>query len=804
MAAVVRSLHVCSRVRLARGGADRSRAAARLLLRRPQLSRASRRHARLGAARQRRPARRPLVQVSPPARHPHGRARRSRTRWSSCAPARGASRTRARRRSSSTTGSRRASQNRWPSLALRPDGGQLAARAAPVGRLLLQDLHVAGVVLGEGLRAADPPRRRPRPRRRRARSRQLREGVRVLRRAGRSAPAPPGLIGGARRRAAPARASSCASEDFRARRPAAGRAARDRRQAAAPLGARRRRPSSRRCPRCGFCTRTHRVRRLRRRHLRRARARQRPSRRPPRASAAPALWRIVAKRCVLAAGAIERPLVFGGNDRPGVMLAGAVRAYLNRFAVAPGSRAVVFTTDDDGWRTAADLARRRGASPPSSTRATRRRAGRRGRQDAGARLIARRCRPRRAGAPLRAHRRADRAEARRCASTAICSPCRAAGTRPLHLTSHLGGSRSGTRPSRPSCPARCRPAWRWPAPRRATLPSRTRCADGARPARRRPRSCGFTGRRVGLRRRPTDEPGTRPPLWRVRGHARQGLRRPPERRHRRRRRARASRGLPRGRASQALHHARHGDRPGQDLQPERPRAHGRAHRPRPSRDRHHHVPPAVHAGRDRRAGRPRTAARSSGRRACTPAHAWAAEQGAVFVESRAMAAGAMVPEAGRAATGSRASTARCARCATRVGVCDVSTLGKIDVQGADAAAFLDRVYVNSCQTLAVGKARYGLMLREDGFVMDDGTDVAPRARPLPRHHHHGQRRQGHAAPGVLPPGAVAGARRADGLGHRAVGAVRDRRPALARRAAKLVDGGTTSRTRPSPIWPRPS
>ena len=56
-----------------------------------------------------------------------------------------------------------------------------------------------------------------------------------------------------------------------------------------------------------------------------------------------------------------------------------------------------------------------------------------------------------------------------------------------------------------------------------------------------------------------------------------------------------------------------------------------------------------------------------------------------------------------------------------VGVCDVSTLGKIDIQGKDAGAFLDRVYINTFSTLPVGKARYGVMLREDGFVMDDGT-----------------------------------------------------------------------------------
>ena len=56
-----------------------------------------------------------------------------------------------------------------------------------------------------------------------------------------------------------------------------------------------------------------------------------------------------------------------------------------------------------------------------------------------------------------------------------------------------------------------------------------------------------------------------------------------------------------------------------------------------------------------------------------------------------------------------------------VGICDVSTLGKIDVQGPDAAAFLDFVYINTFSTLKPGRVRYGLMLREDGTVMDDGT-----------------------------------------------------------------------------------
>ncbi len=58
-----------------------------------------------------------------------------------------------------------------------------------------------------------------------------------------------------------------------------------------------------------------------------------------------------------------------------------------------------------------------------------------------------------------------------------------------------------------------------------------------------------------------------------------------------------------------------------------------------------------------------------------------------------------------------------------VGVADVSTLGKIDIQGSDAGRFLDFVYTNTFSTLPVGRVRYGLMLREDGMVLDDGTSA---------------------------------------------------------------------------------
>ena len=66
-------------------------------------------------------------------------------------------------------------------------------------------------------------------------------------------------------------------------------------------------------------------------------------------------WRVRARQVVLAQGAIERPLVFCNNDRPGVMLASAVSAYINRYAVLPGERAVVFTNNDSAYQAALDL-----------------------------------------------------------------------------------------------------------------------------------------------------------------------------------------------------------------------------------------------------------------------------------------------------------------------------------------------------------------------------------------------------------------------------------------------------------------
>jgi sarcosine oxidase subunit alpha len=67
------------------------------------------------------------------------------------------------------------------------------------------------------------------------------------------------------------------------------------------------------------------------------------------------LWQVRAKRVVLATGAIERHMVFDGNDRPGVMLASAARTYLNHYGVAVGKNIGVYTANDSAYAAAVDL-----------------------------------------------------------------------------------------------------------------------------------------------------------------------------------------------------------------------------------------------------------------------------------------------------------------------------------------------------------------------------------------------------------------------------------------------------------------
>ncbi len=135
--------------------------------------------------------------------------------------------------------------------------------------------------------------------------------------------------------------------------------------------------------------------------------------------------------------------------------------------------------------------------------------------------------------------------------------------------------------------------------------------------------------------------------------------------------------------------------------------------------RHHDVPPPVHAGDARSAGRTRgrrepraDAVFGDARLACRARRALASTPACGSGRTRIRARG----ESEDDAANREAKNVR-----SNVGVVDVSTLGKIELQGRDVAEFLNRVYINRWDTLAVGRCRYGVMLRDDGMVFDDGT-----------------------------------------------------------------------------------
>jgi sarcosine oxidase subunit alpha len=103
----------------------------------------------------------------------------------------------------------------------------------------------------------------------------------------------------------------------------------------------------------------------------------------------------------------------------------------------------------------------------------------------------------------------------------------------------------------------------------------------------------------------------------------------------------------------------------------------------------------------------------------TSTHAWAEARGAVFENVGLWKRARYFP---RGAEDMHAAVAReCRAVRSGCGIFDASTLGKIEVVGPDAAEFMNRLYVNNWSTLGVGRSRYGILLREDGFIYDDGV-----------------------------------------------------------------------------------
>lgn len=106
-------------------------------------------------------------------------------------------------------------------------------------------------------------------------------------------------------------------------------------------------------------------------------------------------------------------------------------------------------------------------------------------------------------------------------------------------------------------------------------------------------------------------------------------------------------------------------------------------------------------------------------RRTTPIHEWHREHGAYFETVGDWLRAWVYPKPGEQWPRAVQREAKAAR--TGIGILDASTLGKIDIKGKDARTFLNRVYTNAWSKLGIGKCRYGLMLREDGMVFDDGV-----------------------------------------------------------------------------------
>ncbi len=442
------------------------------------------------------------------------------------------------------------------------------------------------------------------------------------------------------------------------------------------------------------------------------------------------LWLIRARRVVLATGAVERPPVFAGNDRPGIMLAGAARAYVNRFAARPGDRAAVFANSDDGYRTAIDLARAGvevrvvADSRPGGQGPLRERAEALGIEClAGAAVVATDGYLGLAGveiAPLSADGRSLAGPARRHSVDLLAV---SGGWSPnIHLQGH-----SGTAPVyHPGLgafvPGPPRPAERSAGACNGAFGLAECLRQGAGAGAEAARALGFAVPPVALPA--ADEPPVGParPLWRVPGKGWKFVDLQDdvtdadiELAHREgyvsvehlKRYTTLGMGTDQGKTSNVNGVAIMAEARGISI------SEAGVPRPRPP-----YTPVAIGAIAGPETGRRFAPVRR------TAMHGWHAANGAVFVE-----AGHWLRPQYYLRPGEEDGTAAMDRAIVRevegtrgaAGLVDVSTLGKIDIQGADAAGFLDLVYVNGWRTLPVGRARYGLMRREDGLVFDDGT-----------------------------------------------------------------------------------
>ena len=445
------------------------------------------------------------------------------------------------------------------------------------------------------------------------------------------------------------------------------------------------------------------------------------------------LWKIRARQVVLASGAHERPLVFRHNDRPGIMLAGAARQYVNRYAVRPGESAVVATNNDRAYAAALDLSdcgmdvcvvdvR---ARPPEAMAAALEQRGIE--VFAGHAVVSAHGRSRVRGvtvAPLDAAKTGYTAAPRRLPCDLVAM---SGGLNPtVHLFSQSRG-RIVYSPDR-GCfvPGESVQAARSAGSANGTFPLSYCLSEGREAGKAAAAAAGFRKRgglpspRVeGEREEPAEMWWVSPPLRPgaapskhfvdfqndvsaadIALAAREGYRSVEHVK----RYTTTGMGTDQGKTSNANAIAIIGQTLGVD-----------ASQVGVTTFRPPYTPLTFGALAGRDIGPLADPVRT------TPMHDWHVAQGARFEDVGQWKRPWYYPETGESMQD--AVNRECLATRNAIGILDATTLGKIDIQGRDAAEFLDRIYTNGFRKLPVGRCRYGLMCGEDGMVFDDGVSA---------------------------------------------------------------------------------
>jgi methylglutamate dehydrogenase subunit C len=444
---------------------------------------------------------------------------------------------------------------------------------------------------------------------------------------------------------------------------------------------------------------------------------------PVRGEARQIVTTLRAKSIVFATGATERPLVFSNNDRPGVMLASGVRSYLNRYAVAPGKRAVVATNNDSAYRVAMDLAASGLAVSLADLRTNVADGLLAAAGNAGIELLAGMCITdvagseavnevtlgSLAGSPARSERR-------ECDVV-----CMSGGWSPaVHLTSHGGIKPVYREDIAAFVPGGFADGHFAAGTVSGEFSTSVAVRDGMAAGSKAAAYAGHTAPAMDLAGPEiAGESVAIEPLWQAAGKPRgkafidfqndvhlrdltvahqEGYRSVEHLK----RYTTLGMGTDQGKTSNINALAIMAGLREVDIA----QAGTTTFRPPYS-------PVAMGALAGRSIGHHFRPTRRS------PLHDWHIANGGEMIEAGPWMRVWWYRWAGQTAATAYIEEMRLVR--QGVGLSDVSSLGKIDVQGPDAAEFLNRIYVNGFAKLPVGKARYGVMLNDDGIVLDDGT-----------------------------------------------------------------------------------